>query len=70
MGEVICDSELQIIYEHGQPEGIRDKGGFLLFFPKVSKWSNQEERYREEIAERYRLADYLLKKLEQSNGKV
>ena len=65
MSESICDSELRIIYKHGQPEGIRDKGGFLFFFPKVSKYEGQEERYRLEIEQSYRLSDYLLNMLEQ-----
>ena len=67
MSETICGDKLQIIYEHGQPKGIRDNCGFLFFFPKVDKYTGQEERYREEMAQAYRLADYLLKSLEQSS---
>ena len=59
--------ELKIIYEHGQPHGIRDKGGFLFFFPTVSKYTGQEERYRAEVEELYALADYLLLSLEGRN---
>jgi len=59
----ICDDKLQVIYEHGQPKGIRDAGGFLFFFPTVSKYQGQEERYRQEIEQQYKLADYLLNAL-------
>lgn len=52
--------ELQIIYEYNKPHGIRDETGFLLFFVDIHKYSNQEERYRKEIVEQYKLADYLL----------
>ena len=68
--EKVCDDKLQIIYKHGQPHGIRDSGGFLFFFPKVDKYTGQEERYREEIAQAYRLADFLLKSLEQYRESV
>lgn len=50
----------QIIYKNGKPDGIRDEGGFLLFFPEITKWSGQEERYRSEIHEQYKLADKIL----------
>ena len=65
MKKTICDDKLQIIYKHGQPDYIRDRGGVLFSFCTVSKYPNQEKRYREEIAQTYRLADYLLKQLEQ-----
>lgn len=54
---------VQIIYEHGQPHGIRDKSGFLCFFPRVHKYDGQEERYRQELAARFALADFLLSAL-------
>jgi ABC-type uncharacterized transport system substrate-binding protein len=38
--------ELQIIHKNGQPYGIRDKGGFLLFFPKVSKYDGQDRGHK------------------------
>lgn len=56
--------EIQIIYENNKPKGIRDKGGYLFFFTKITKYTNQEERYREEIEEQFKLADYLKKQLE------
>ena len=54
---------LKITYEHGQPDGIRDKNGFLFFFHKVLKYTGQDERYREELKELFELADYLLESL-------
>ena len=57
--------KLQIIYKNNKPYGIRDSGGFLLFFVEIAKWSDQEERYRQEIQEQYDLADYLLGALKQ-----
>jgi hypothetical protein len=57
--------KLKIIYENNKPYGIRDEGGFLFFFCMVRKYENQEERYRKEIEEQYKLADFLLKKLEE-----
>ena len=59
--------ELQIIYKHNKPYGIRDIGGYLLFFTDISKFSNQEERYRQEIAQQYKLADFLLASLQRHN---
>ena len=57
-------NKLQIIYKHNKPYGIRDENGFLFFFTEVSKWSGQEERYRQEVQEQYALADYLLSALQ------
>ena len=56
-------SKLQIIYKHGQPEGIRDDGGYLFMFPSVCEHTGQRERYMRELKERYDLADYLLSAL-------
>ena len=55
--------ELQIIHKHGHPYGIRDKGGYLLFFPEVRKWEGQEERYVEELQEQFELAKQILNAL-------
>ena len=46
-----------IVRENGQIKGIRNKGGFVLFFPKVTKWSGQEERYKEELKQQEDLAE-------------
>ncbi len=58
-------NNLQIIYKRCHPRGIRDDNGFLFFFTEISKWQGQEERYRSEIEEQYKLADYLLKCLKE-----
>lgn len=56
-------TDIKIIYKNNKPYGIRDEGGFLLFFPKISKYQGQEERYRKEIEQQFILADYLKEKL-------
>ena len=61
--EFKADGKLQVIHKHGQPYGIRDDGGFLLFFPEISKYANQEERYVEEIQETFALAEKIIKAL-------
>lgn len=53
-------SNIEIIHKRGTPYGIRDENGFLFFFPEISKYTRQEERYRQEIEEQHKLADYLL----------
>lgn len=55
--------DLQIIYKNNKPNGIRDSGGFLFFFPDIHKYTGQEERYRQEVQEQYDLADFLLNAL-------
>lgn len=56
----VSEDNVQIIYKHNKPYGIRDSTGFLFFFTEVSKFSNQEERYREEVEQQFKLADFLL----------
>jgi len=56
---------LQIIYEHNKPYGIRNKNGFLFFFVDIIKFQGQEDRYKKEIKEQQELADYLLNILKQ-----
>jgi uncharacterized protein YeaO (DUF488 family) len=58
-------NKLQITYENNKPYGIRDEHGYLFFFTKVSKYPNQEERYRKELEEQFALADYLLAALKE-----
>ena len=36
--------------------GIRDSEGFLLFFPKISKYDGQDERYEREVKKQNDLA--------------
>ena len=55
--------DLLVVYENNKPYGIRDKGGFLFTFPKITKYTGQEERYKREIEEQIKLADYLLEAL-------
>jgi len=50
------NGKLEIIHRDGQPYGIRDERGYLMFFHKVSKYSSQEDRYIEEIHEMFLLA--------------
>ncbi len=58
------DGQARIIHKNAQPYGIRDDGGYLLFFPKVTKYTGQEERYIEEIQETFALADKIIKALQ------
>jgi len=61
--------EYEIIYKHNKPYGIRDKNGFLFFFTEISKFGEQEQRYKEEIEEQYKLADLLLSVLKKGELK-
>ena len=61
MNEIKLDGKAKIIYKNNKPYGIRDNGGYLFFFSKISKFTNQEERYRREVEQQYRLADFLKK---------
>jgi hypothetical protein len=60
--------KVEIIHEHGQPRGIRDKGGYLLFFNKVHKYPGQEERYVKEIKEKFILAETIKNALTEANN--
>ena len=55
--------EYEVIYKMNRPYGIRNSGGYVVFFPRVRKWEGQEQRYQEEIMEQMmlanRLCDYL-----------
>jgi hypothetical protein len=55
---------LEIIVRGEIIVGIRDTGGFLLFFPNITKYPNQDERYADEMAQQKRLAELLLSALE------
>jgi hypothetical protein len=55
----MSEDKLKIIYKHNRPYGIRNEDGFILFFPTVTKYEGQEERYKEEILEQFALATYL-----------
>jgi hypothetical protein len=56
----ICEPELRLIEEHGEPMGIRDRTGFLVRFNPVPKFEGQDARYQGERARRRRLADFIL----------
>lgn len=56
---------VKIVYKNDKPHGIRDENGFLLFFPKIAIYINQEERYWEEMEEQQKLANYLIEKLKE-----
>ena len=58
------DGKIRIIYKHGQPYGIRDNTGYLLFFPKVTKYSDQEDRYLKELQESFSLAKIIADNLQ------
>lgn len=59
----LCEDELQIIQGHAHPYGIRDRSGFLFFFRSVHKFDDQEGRYRRDLAQMQRLAEFLLSAL-------
>ena len=61
---------LEITFRNGlflkpNPYGIRNKNGFLLFFPKITKFSGQEDRYIREVTEQNQLAWDILEFLKQ-----
>ena len=57
------DNDLQIIYKHHKPHGIRDKEGFLFFFPEIVYVDGQKEISCQEVEKQFKLADYLLSTL-------
>lgn len=42
---------IKIIYKNNKTYGIRDNSGYLFFFTEISKYDDQEERYRTEVEE-------------------
>lgn len=63
------NTEYKVVYENNKPHGIRNQGGFILFFPDITKYDGQEKRYRNEVMEQYKLADFLKQQLEENYGK-
>jgi len=57
---IMKHKNLEIIFQFGKPYGIRDSGGYLLFFPTVSKYTDQQERYDRELAEQIELANKIM----------
>lgn len=54
---------MKIIYKNNKPYGIKNNNGFLLFFPKITKYTGQENRYRKEIQKQKEFAEFLLETL-------
>ena len=52
--------DVKLIIENGTPKAIRNTDGYLFTFTKISKYPDQDERYRREIIEQFALADYLV----------
>jgi hypothetical protein len=63
----VLNKRFKTIYKNNKPHGIRNEDGFVLFFPSISKYSGQEERYRKEIEDQFKLADFLVQQLEASS---
>jgi hypothetical protein len=61
---------VRVLYEHGEPHGIRDDSGLICFFSPVTKFSGQEERYRRELQDRQEIADFLCKALHEADWKA
>ncbi len=61
--------DLQITYNcNNIPDGIKDKTGFLFFFPLLHRYPGQEGRYELECHDRNTLANYLLEALRSRFG--
>lgn len=58
----------RVVYEHGEPHGIRDDHGYITFFNRVTKFSGQEGRYRRELENRQAIADLLVRMLNGTDG--
>ena len=44
-----------------QPHGIRDNSGFRVFFPKLTKYQGQDERYEKDTKQQRELAREITK---------
>jgi len=64
MSKPITDGKIEIIYKNDLPDGIRDRTGYLFFFTGISRYQDQEERYKREVEQQQRLADFLLMALQ------
>lgn len=56
--------KIDIIFQGGQVFGIRDEGGYLVFFPKVTKYEGQETRYKNQVMKFRKLALTIKKAIE------
>lgn len=61
--ERVARNELKIVYNLNQPHGIRDKNGYLLFFPEITKYPDQEDRYKKEVQDCIDLSNLLFQVL-------
>jgi hypothetical protein len=59
----VLHGNVRLIYQHGEPHGIRDDHGFICFFHRVTKFAGQEERYQRELQERRQTAQFILNSL-------
>ena len=50
---------VRVVYQHGDPHCLRDDSGVICFFPRVTKFPGQDDRYRRELQERADIADFL-----------
>jgi len=55
----------ELIYKYNRVYGIRDKGGYVVFFPRITEWPNQQERYQKEIKQQMKFAEKLCEFLNQ-----
>lgn len=55
---------IRIVYQGCQPKGIRSDSGYLIFFPKVERYPNQDDRYEEELNDQKHLAEFLAEQLQ------
>jgi hypothetical protein len=65
-----AQGKLEVIHKHGQPYGIRDAGGYLLFFPRVTKYTGQEQRYVDEVHNVYVLAAKIMEALSDNEQNI
>ncbi|HQZ67729.1 MAG TPA: hypothetical protein PLY87_21715 [Planctomycetaceae bacterium] len=59
----VLHGDVRLVYEWGEPRGIRDDHGFICFFNPVAKFSGQEERYQRELDERRQTVEFILQAL-------
>lgn len=72
MKETNIDPSLRIVIKgENTVHGIRDSGGYLLFFPRIQKYEDyQDERFLLESAQQRRLAEFLLNALKNDGANV
>jgi len=61
----LTDDNLRIVYKNGRAYGIRDQGGFILFFPRIDKYEGQQERFGKELQQQQELANFILEALQE-----